>query len=206
LALKHIKNWSVFLTIGIAATLLALTIFGGAWKTNEDRNPIATVLIAPSATAAPAQQPTIFSAALAGPTPISCDLARVTHVVDGDTIDVTLRNTRFRIRYIGINSPESVDPRRPVEYFGKEASTANKEMVAGREVCLERDISETDTHGRLLRYVWRDGWMVNGALVSQGYAYAHTYPPDIRHDRWLRQLQIEAQASGRGLWAKPAGQ
>lgn len=91
----------------------------------------------------------------------------VTRVIDGDTIE--LENGK-RVRYLGINTPESVDPRKPVECFGKEASFKNKELVLNKKVVLEKDISEIDKYGRLLRYVYVDNIFVNLELIKQGYA------------------------------------
>jgi micrococcal nuclease len=121
-------------------------------------------------------------------------------VVDGDTIVVEVGGEEQRVRYIGIDTPESVDPRRPVECFGKEASDRNRELVEGKTVGLEKDVSETDQFGRLLRYVWLDGQLVNARLVSEGYAFAATYPPDVRNSELFAQLQAEARTAGSGLW------
>ena len=121
-------------------------------------------------------------------------------VVDGDTIDVLIGGEQLRLRYIGIDTPETVDPRRPVGCFGKEASAHNRELVEGKPVGLEKDVSETDRFGRLLRYVWLDGRMVNARLVEEGHATASTYPPDVRHAELLAALQAEARMEGRGLW------
>ncbi len=126
--------------------------------------------------------------------------ATVTRVVDGDTIKVELDGQEYTVRYIGIDTPESVDPRRPVECFGKEASEFNERLVGAKTVGLEKDISETDDFGRLLRYVWLDGHLVNARLVSEGFALASTYPPDVRYSDLFAQLQNEAREAGRGLW------
>jgi len=85
------------------------------------------------------------------------------------------------VRYLGINTPESVDPRKPVECFGKEASLKNKELVLNKKVVLEKDISEIDKYGRLLRYVYVDGIFINLELIKQGYAQVATYPPDVKY-------------------------
>lgn len=127
-------------------------------------------------------------------------LARVVRVVDGDTIDVQLDGSVERVRYIGIDTPETVDPRRPVECFGHEASRRNTELVEGQRVELERDVSERDAFGRLLRYVYVDGQMVNALLVQEGYAFAVSFPPDVRHQDLLRDLERVAREEGRGLW------
>lgn len=122
----------------------------------------------------------------------------VTRVVDGDTIEVGGQ----KVRYIGVNTPETVDPRRPVQCFGHEASEFNKSLVDGKPVRLVRDISETDKYGRLLRYVYlEDGTFVNLALVSGGYAQVNTYPPDVAHAAEFQKAQADARAAGRGLWS-----
>jgi len=124
----------------------------------------------------------------------------VTRVVDGDTIDVSIAGTTYRVRYIGIDTPETVDPRRPVGCYGHEASERNRQLVDGKTVELEKDVSETDDFGRLLRYVWVDGEMANAVLVREGYAVASTYPPDVRYQELFLSLQREARDAGRGLW------
>lgn len=104
------------------------------------------------------------------------------------------------MRYIGIDTPETVDPRRPVGCFGAEASARNRELVEGKTVGLEKDVSETDGFGRLLRYVWVGGDMANETLVRDGYALAATYPPDVGYAELFASLQMEAREAGRGLW------
>lgn len=133
------------------------------------------------------------------------ETASVVRVVDGDTIVVRIDGREERVRYIGINAPESVTPDRPVECFGREASAANAALVAGKQVRLERDISDRDRFGRLLRYVYVDGTLVNAELVRQGYARAITIQPDTRESGRLRDLEREAQAAGRGLWSVCSG-
>jgi micrococcal nuclease len=127
--------------------------------------------------------------------------ARVLRVVDGDTIIVQLDGRRERVRYIGIDTPESVAQNQPIACFGREASEANKALVSGKTVRLERDISDRDRYGRLLRYVYVDGAFVNGELVRRGYASAITIQPDVRENDRLRSLEREARESGRGLWS-----
>ena len=97
--------------------------------------------------------------------PAPSGFVRVTRVVDGDTIVV---EGNLKVRFIGVNTPETVDPRRPVQCFGHEASDFNKSLLEGKVVRLVKDISDTDKYGRLLRYVYmEDGTFVNLALVSQ---------------------------------------
>jgi micrococcal nuclease len=121
-------------------------------------------------------------------------------VIDGDTIEVQIDGVEYDVRYIGIDTPETVAPGQPVGCFGPEASARNKALVDGRTVGLEKDVSETDRFGRLLRYVWLGDLMVNAALVADGYALASTYPPDVKHSELFAGLQAEAREAGRGLW------
>ena len=103
------------------------------------------------------------------------------------------------MRYIGIDTPEMYPA---VEAFGIEAWQANRELVEGKQVRLEKDVSETDKYGRLLRYVWVDGTLVNAELVKQGLAHAKDYPPDTRYREHLEQLEAEAKGAGRGMWVR----
>jgi micrococcal nuclease len=121
--------------------------------------------------------------------------------VDGDTIEVNIGGDLYKVRYIGIDTPETVHPTRGEEPYGKEAATKNKELVEGKIVTLEKDISETDKYGRLLRYVYVGDTFVNAELVRLGYAQVVTYPPDVKYQDLFLQLQKEAREEGRGLWA-----
>ena len=129
--------------------------------------------------------------------------ATVVRVVDGDTIVVRLgTGAEERVRYIGIDTPESVKPNTPVQCFAKAASDANAALVDGRRVRLVRDVSERDRYGRLLAYVYRaeDDLFVNEELVRRGFAHAATYPPDVRHAARFRAVEQQAREAGRGLW------
>jgi len=145
----------------------------------------------------PTTTPPSPSASVVSPTG---EQAQVTRVVDGDTIEVQIAGATYRVRYIGIDTPETVDPRRPVGCFGREASERNRQLVEGKTVGLEKDVSETDKYDRLLRYVWLDGEMVNAILVREGYAMASTYPPDVKYQELFLGLQGEARDAGLGLW------
>jgi len=124
------------------------------------------------------------------------ETAKVTQVIDGDTIII---EGNYRVRYIGIDTPEI----HPVpEAHGAEAWQANRRLVEGKEVRLERDVSETDKYGRLLRYVYVDDVLVNAELVRQGLAEVKAYPPDIKYHAYLEQIEKEAREAGRGMWAK----
>lgn len=123
----------------------------------------------------------------------------VAAAVDGDTIELA---DGSRVRYIGIDTPETVHPSKPVQCFGKEASDFNRLLVEGQPVRLERDLTDIDTYGRLLRYVYlEDGTFVNLELVRQGYASVVTYPPDVAHAAEFQAAQREAREAGRGLWS-----
>lgn len=128
----------------------------------------------------------------------------VVKVVDGDTIDVNLDGKTERIRFIGLNTPETVDPRKPVECFGREASGKAGEIMAGQEVRLEADPSQgdRDKYGRLLRYVYlKDGTDVVLKLISDGYGYEYTYDLPYKNQDQYNKAEAEAREGGRGLWA-----
>jgi micrococcal nuclease len=125
----------------------------------------------------------------------------VVRVIDGDTIQVDVDGSLERVRYIGIDTPETVHPRKGVECFGKEASAKNAALVGGKTVRLVRDVSDRDRYGRLLRYVWVDDVFVNLELVREGYAQVSTYPPDVEHTDAFIAAQREAREANRGLWA-----
>jgi micrococcal nuclease len=132
-------------------------------------------------------------------------VATVLEVTDGDTIRVSIDGTEYPVRYIGIDTPEVHSES---EWMGREAADANAALVAGAEVVLEKDVSETDQFGRLLRYVWveRDGdWLlVNLELLRLGYAVVSTYPPDVKYvDALYLAAQDEAQVSALGVWGTP---
>jgi micrococcal nuclease len=127
----------------------------------------------------------------------------VVNVIDGDTIEVSIEGQTYKVRYIGIDTPETKHPDKPVESFGPEAAAQNEELVGGKVVELEKDVSETDKYGRLLRYVYVDGLMVNAELVRLGFAQVSTYPPDVKYQDLFLRLQQEAREANRGLWRAP---
>jgi micrococcal nuclease len=180
--------------------LVALTVSACADTGQEGAAPQTATLVATTATTAPRGTPAALPSPTATAIPLMGEQAQVTRVVDGDTIEVLMAGATHKVRYIGIDTPETVDPRRPVECYGHEASERNRQLVEGRTVELEKDISETDHFGRLLRYDWVDGEMVNATLVREGYAVASTYPPDVKHQELFASLQREAIAADRGLW------
>ncbi len=121
--------------------------------------------------------------------------------MDGDTIHVRIAGSREKVRYIGIDTPESVRPGTPVECFAKAAAAHNARLVAGRRVRLVTDVDERDRFGRLLAYVYVGDRMVNAELVRDGYATQLTVPPNVRHAALFRRLARAAREAGRGLWA-----
>ena len=129
--------------------------------------------------------------------------ATVVRVVDGDTLVVRVGGTEESVRLIGIDTPETVAPGRPVECYGAEASDHLEALTpAGTDVRLERDVEARDVYDRLLAYVYRagDGLFVNRAQVEGGYAEAKDYPPNSAHRAELQQVQATARAGGTGLW------
>jgi micrococcal nuclease len=129
--------------------------------------------------------------------------ARVVHVVDGDTIRVLLGDRQERVRYIGVDTPESVKEDTPVQCFAGRAAAENARLVAGREVRLVPDVETRDRFGRLLAYVYRtqDGTMVNEALVRGGFAKPLTIAPNVRFAERFRRAAHVARRTGRGLWS-----
>lgn len=135
-----------------------------------------------------------------GGRPGSVFTAHTVRVVDGDTIEVRRAGRRDTVRYIGVDTPESVKPDTPVQCFAKAASRFNERLVEGRDVQLTLDREPRDKYGRLLAYVAIDGKSVNAALLSRGYARTLEIPPNTARAVAFRRLEDSAQAAGRGLW------
>ncbi len=133
--------------------------------------------------------------------PPSTQVADVVRVIDGDTIEVDIRGAVHVVRYIGVNTPETKHPTQGIEPYGPESSERNRQLLEGKTVYLEKDVSDTDRYGRLLRYVYVDDVMVNAVLVEEGYAQVRTYPPDVKHVDLFLKLQREARVANRGLWS-----
>lgn len=136
--------------------------------------------------------------------------ATVTNIVDGDTIHVEIGGQEYRVRYIGIDAPEIAHDNDPGERLGPQATQANADLVAGERVVLEKDTSDTDQFGRLLRYVWLHStdtlpwWtMVNLELAQEGMADVKRYPPDMYWQDALQQAESNARAAGLGIWSTP---
>lgn len=164
--------------------------------------PTATNAARPARTARPTATAGATAVSIAtGSEQIDGEAALVTRIIDGDTIEVELNGVSRRVRYIGMDTPEIGAP------FYREATEANRQLVAGQNVILVKDISETDRYGRLLRYVYLpDGTFVNAELVRQGYAQVATFPPDVKHQELFLSLQGEARTAGLGLWSQTVAQ
>ena len=127
----------------------------------------------------------------------------VDRVVDGDTVRIMVNGVSESVRLIGINTPETVDPDRPVECYGPEASYRAHELLDGRKVWLESDTSqgERDAYGRLLGYIWIDGaTMFNETILREGLAFEYTYDAAYRYQSQFRAAERDAVAAGAGLW------
>jgi micrococcal nuclease len=123
---------------------------------------------------------------------IEGQVARVVQVIDGDTIDVDIAGEEFRVRYVGVNTPE----RDQLCYA--EAVRANRTLVDNQIITLVTDTSDTDQYGRLLRYVYVGETLINEALIRDGWAEVVRYPPDTRYYDRFRDLEDQAVQAGRG--------
>ena len=142
------------------------------------------------------------------------EYGKVVYVVDGDTADILIDNEKHRVRFIGMDTPEYNSRRNISDYYGKEASKYSKQKLKDKYVYLEKDISDTDKYGRLLRYVWLDlpkdkdnptryeieNQMFNGILVKDGYARVKVYKPDIKYTSTLKEIEKDAKNNKTGLW------
>lgn len=196
------RQWSV-----LGGALLSLI----AWLVNSYMSPVAPAPILPDVAEQKTSQilvqtnssPSREGAFLAVS---STTNALVLHVMDGDTIEVQQdgESTPKKVRFLGVNTPESVDPRRPVQCFGKEASNFTKQLLSGKRILLKEDplADDLDKYGRSLRNIFLDdGTDVNALLVKEGYAYEYTsFPQDKRRKLELKRLQGEAKQAKRGLW------
>lgn len=130
--------------------------------------------------------------------------APVVRVVDGDTVRINLNGTEETIRLIGLNTPETVAPNRPVECFGREASARAHDLLDNQAVYFEADETQDtrDRYGRLLGYVWfEDGRLFNMQMIAEGYAYEYTYDRAYKYQSQFKAAQRDAEAENRGLWS-----
>jgi micrococcal nuclease len=129
--------------------------------------------------------------------------AEVTRAVDGDTVEALVEGREQDVRYIGVDTPESVQPDAPIECFGPEAANFNRRLVEGERVMLTFDAERRDDYGRLLAYVrlmGGDEAFVNAELVRRGYATTLEIEPNTRYAERFAELEREAARAGRGLW------
>ena len=191
--------WKASMLGGATVILLFVALIGSGFiggESGTSGNVASTVL---EATNEP-EQPTGDTSGTA-PAAAPPGTAQVVDVIDGQTIEVQIGSEAFTVRYIGIAGLETVDPGATVDCFGAEVAAMNEELVMGEQVELEWDVTESDSQGRLLRYVYLDGEMVNAMLVREGYALAFPIPPDVAHANEFAALQAEARDAGRGLWS-----
>jgi micrococcal nuclease len=137
----------------------------------------------------------------------SCPTYKVVRVVDGDTVDLLIDGKNTRVRLIGVDTPETVDPRKPVEEYGKEASRFTTNLLLGEDVWVEQEPDNTvDKYGRSLYYLYRapDGLFVNLEIVRQGYGHAYTIYP-FKYMELFRYYEKKASDNGKGLWAASTG-
>jgi micrococcal nuclease len=180
----------------------------GAWHAPDVRFPVAVVLVcALAACSAPTTTVTRTKTVTArpsarSPNPMSAarHAATVTRVVDGDTAHVRYHGQDVTIRFIGIDTPETVAPGQPIECYGPEASAFTKQKLSGKRVRLEFDVDRIDPYGRTLAYIWLAGTLFNDTLVRDGYASVATYPPDTKYVDRFEAAQRDARAANRGLW------
>jgi micrococcal nuclease len=170
--------------VGLLALILAVLACQPPMETVPPPTPPAEIVVRP-----PASTPLPTAE-----TQPDGEVATVVAVIDGDTIDVDLGGRTYRVRYIGINTPEYDE----VCYW--EATSANAALVEGQTVTMYRDVSETDRYGRLLRYVYVGDTFVNAELVAEGWAEAVEYPPDTSYADYLEGLEDAARAAGLGCW------
>jgi micrococcal nuclease len=136
-----------------------------------------------------------------GPSTAPGHVATVTRVVDGDTAHVQFRGRDVTIRFIGVDTPETVAPGRPIECFGPEASHFTTRELTAEKIRLEFDVERIDPFGRTLAYIWlSDGTLFNETLVRRGFATVATYPPDTKYVDRFEAAEHTAKRADRGLW------
>jgi micrococcal nuclease len=192
----------ILLTLAVAAAACQPPGATNAPTRTRISTPPVPAAATPRATSAAAPNATDTGIAPAG----AVEEAVVTYVSDGDTIRVSINGGRDQLlRYIGIDAPEIDGPYADEEPLGPEAADANRELVDDHTVFLEKDTSDTDPNGRLLRYVWlKEGgaWlMVNRELVRLGLAVAHDYRPDTKYSDILFAAEDEARSGHLGMWS-----
>jgi endonuclease YncB( thermonuclease family) len=168
--------------------------------------PTPTASITPTPTST--STPVVLNTATVTPTPTrtstpnrDLQTAQVVTVFAGDQIEVLLDGELYQVKYILVDAPAFNDPQQGTETFGAEALELNRRLVEGQTVTLEKDVSETDPAGRLLRYVYVGDLMVNEELLRQGLARIELLPPDLKYASRLQQIEQTAQAANLGIWS-----
>ncbi|MCY9399762.1 thermonuclease family protein [Bacillus haynesii] len=130
--------------------------------------------------------------------------AEVVNVVDGDTIDVRLKSGKQeRVRFILVDTPETVHPKKGEEPFGREASDFTKKTLSGQKVDLKLGVQERDKYGRLLAYVYlKDGTMINELLLQKGLARVAVFPPNTEFVDQFRDIEVQAKKEYKGIWSQ----
>jgi len=203
---RRIRRYAILALVALVGLSLIATLTSSP-QPDAQRAPSRTsgTVLTPAdstATPAPTVAPPRAGSAPTGPT----ERGTVTRIVDGDTIVVEIDGVQERLRYIGMDTPEPDASDADLRASADAATEANRALVDGRDVVLERDVSETDRYDRLLRNVWvqdQNGTlvMVGLELVRTGFAQVSTHPPDVKYVDLLRAAQDEARAAGVGLWA-----
>lgn len=229
---KKIGNKKLKYSVLVIIALFTL-LFGGVWvsamtsSSGAEQKQKQVILVTPTPTLTPTptstpalnpevkaaaveitKEPSSIATATLKPAESNKQEAKVVKVIDGDTINVSFNGKTETVRFIGINSPETVDPRKPVECFGEKASAVAKENLTGETIWLESDPSQSDRdkYNRLLRYVWTDEGFVDfgKVMIATGFAYEYTYDIPYKYQKEYKQAQKEAEEGKKGLWADSA--
>lgn len=123
--------------------------------------------------------------------------AKVSYVLDGDTVEIT---DKKRVRLIGINTPERKTGNKNGQCFSEKAAKITRSLLENQTIEMEKDVSETDKYGRLLRYIYLDDILINEFLLSAGFARLETIPPDVKYYQLFLEAEKEARSNARGLW------
>lgn len=225
LAIKHIPNKKTKYAVTALIVILTL-VFGSTWVNGITKPPnnnsqearqiqsvesrVAGVQTVSEQTNPTSPPPTSMPTLTVTPTPDVREKAVLVRVVDGDTIEVKINNQLEKVRFIGIDTPETVDPRKPVQCFGKEASEMMTVLMEDKvnDILLEADATQDnrDKYQRLLRYVWTDEGNIDAGkmMVLLGYAKEYTYDLPYKYQSVYKNAEREAQNKKAGLWADDA--
>lgn len=193
------------ITIGVLLIAAVVLLIVGFVTARSD------LLVSPELATSPPPQAATTSAPVAlPPSPVSLTMpqglerATVTNVADGDTIEVSAHGQTERVRLIGVDTPETTHPSRPVECFGREASAFTRELLRGQTVLLEDDPTQDnrDRFNRLLRFVWLpDGRLANYEIIARGYGFEYTFRTPYRYQAQFKAAERAAREAQVGLWA-----